>query len=566
MSAPTQLRRLRTPRRGDRAAGRFGPPGQWSRSLWAVVLVACLVLSGLSMLFPWSVGSDAWCWLVWGREIRHLTLDTTAGATWKPLPVLLTVPVSLLGGAAPAVWLWLVRAAWVLAVALAYRLGARLAGRAAGAVAVLSMLTLPNPHTEWLNYFEQGRSEPLVAALVLGTIARHLAGRRTQAAALGALVCLGRPEAVPLLVVYALLAWRTEAPRRPALVALVAVVPALWLGGGLWGSGHLLGAVQHTQQVVRANAPPRPSPTAGRGTASPTAAPGRAASTPAPGTASPAPAPPAASSPPQARPSPLRILLRPLIGLLVLPLWLTALWALVSALLRARWRTDPTARVIAALGLGALAWMAIIESQLLLHLPVIARFMVGPGVVLSVLAGVGAVAVVRAVRQPPVRVALAVTVGAIVLGFSLPRLVKLPNRVGHVPADARGSLPVALERSRARLAIERCGGRAVVLNSDSSRAREAAWWLHVPIKAVGYLRPGAPAQLPRGLALVSIHGKGGKSGQQANPGRERKRRKGKAKRGRTAIPGPAAGWRELGAVDRWQVYAVHCPSASARRS
>ena len=65
---------------------------------------------------------------MWGRQLAHLDLATTAGPSFKPLPVLALAPLSVLGTATPVVWMGLMRAAAVLSLLLAYRLGARLAG------------------------------------------------------------------------------------------------------------------------------------------------------------------------------------------------------------------------------------------------------------------------------------------------------------------------------------------------------------------------------------------------------------------------------------------------------
>ena len=107
---------------------------------------ACLLLAALSLLGPSEPSYDPWAWLVWGREIGHLTLDTTGGPSWKPLPVALTTlfsPLSALDDRIPpALWVVVARAGALLALVLAFRLAGRLAGGprvrrgAAGAVAV----------------------------------------------------------------------------------------------------------------------------------------------------------------------------------------------------------------------------------------------------------------------------------------------------------------------------------------------------------------------------------------------------------------------------------------------
>jgi hypothetical protein len=79
--------------------------------------------------------------------------------------------------------------------------------------------------------------EPLSAGLVLGAIDRHLDGHRVQAVVLGMLAALGRPELFPFLLVYAIWVLPRGEARVAPVVALLLVVPVLWLGGDWWGSG-----------------------------------------------------------------------------------------------------------------------------------------------------------------------------------------------------------------------------------------------------------------------------------------------------------------------------------------
>ncbi|MQA76341.1 MAG: hypothetical protein GEU88_18775, partial [Solirubrobacterales bacterium] len=88
---------------------------------------AILVLAAVSLLAPFALVYDPWAWLVWGREVVDLDLDTGAGPSWKPLPVLVTTLLSPAGDAAPALWMLIARAGWLAAIALAWRLAARLA-------------------------------------------------------------------------------------------------------------------------------------------------------------------------------------------------------------------------------------------------------------------------------------------------------------------------------------------------------------------------------------------------------------------------------------------------------
>src|SRR3954451_17958205 len=119
------------------AADEHAAAGSGSRRAWPVALGAAPLAGFASLALPATLGYDAWAWTVWGRELAHLDLATTAGPSFKPLPVLALAPLSVLGGASPVVWMWLMRAAAALSLLLASRLGARLAGPLAGAVAEL---------------------------------------------------------------------------------------------------------------------------------------------------------------------------------------------------------------------------------------------------------------------------------------------------------------------------------------------------------------------------------------------------------------------------------------------
>src|SRR3954465_8084033 len=114
----------------EHAAAASGP-----RRAWPVALGAALLAGFASLALPATLGYDAWAWTVWGRELAHLDLATTAGPSFKPLPVLVLAPVSVLGGAAPVVWMAAMRACAVGSLLLAYRLAARVAGPVAGAAA-----------------------------------------------------------------------------------------------------------------------------------------------------------------------------------------------------------------------------------------------------------------------------------------------------------------------------------------------------------------------------------------------------------------------------------------------
>src|SRR4051812_33942160 len=57
---------------------------------WKALVLACLGLAALSLLGPAVPTYDLWAWIIWGREITHLDLNTVSGPSWKPLPILFT--------------------------------------------------------------------------------------------------------------------------------------------------------------------------------------------------------------------------------------------------------------------------------------------------------------------------------------------------------------------------------------------------------------------------------------------------------------------------------------------
>ncbi len=203
------------------------------------VLLACLALSALTLFFPSTPTYDPWAWLLWGREILHLDLVTDGGPSWKPLPVLFSVPFSIFGvEAAPYLWLWIARAGALLALVMSFRLARRLVGRgAAGVVAGVFAAAFLLTTYQYVRDSALGNSEALLAALFLWAFERHLDGRRDHALYLGLGCALLRPEAWPFLGLYGLWLFVRE-PELRLKVALVGLsIPLLWFGPELWGSG-----------------------------------------------------------------------------------------------------------------------------------------------------------------------------------------------------------------------------------------------------------------------------------------------------------------------------------------
>jgi len=182
-------------------------------------------LAALSLLVSATPHYDPFGWLIWGREIAHLDMARTlSGPSWKPLPVLLTIPLSLLGNAAPAAWLVLARTGGLLALVFVYRLGKRLSSPAAGVMAAAMLVLIPGLFRE----LALGGELSLLVVLVLAAIERHLRGRCSRALILGFAAALLRSEVWPFLGLYGLWAWREKAVDRRLVAALFVSLPVLW--------------------------------------------------------------------------------------------------------------------------------------------------------------------------------------------------------------------------------------------------------------------------------------------------------------------------------------------------
>ncbi len=474
--------------------------------LFAIAVVACLALAAGSLAFAHEPAYDAWAWLVWGRELARLQLDTSSGPSWKPLPVAIAALLSVAGDAAPALWLVIVRGAWllslVLAGALAYRLTHGL-GRplrvAAGAFAAVTLLLLFDEVTAWTRQAAVGMSEPLLVALVLGAVAAGLDGRSRLALGLGGLAALVRPEAWPLLAAYGLWRWRAEPGLRPWIAGVALAVAASWVvpellaGGGASSAGEraLRGdesAVEAVWEVLgRAVTMPLAVawPLAALAVAVarwPAAASFAAARAPfAPRAAGPAAAaadPSAAvgaraSSAPRAAGS-------------------AATAAGPSAAVAARGPCAPRAAgsatvallssAPAILALGALAWIATVAAMAAAGFPGLPRFMASALAVVAVLAGTGLARLLALGRAPIATAALALAV----LAATLPQL---PARVADLHDAAAASERVAQRGERLRELTDEIGRDPLLrcgrLATSYVLVRTAlAWQLDVPLTEV----------------------------------------------------------------------------------
>jgi hypothetical protein len=213
----------------------------------APAAAACLLLAAASLALPSALGYDPHAWLVWGRELAHLDLSTTAGPSFKPLPALLAAPLSPLGDLVPEAWMLIVRTLGLLGVVFAFRIAARFAGTLAGATAALATALAEGQVRHGL----LGYSEPLLIGLTRGAIDMHRCGRRRWAFGLGALGALVRPELWALVALYGAYLWLADPGFRAGVAATLVLVPVLWVGLDWWGSGDLL----HGGSVARSTPP-----------------------------------------------------------------------------------------------------------------------------------------------------------------------------------------------------------------------------------------------------------------------------------------------------------------------
>jgi hypothetical protein len=214
-----------------------------------LALVVIIAVSALLLLGFDEATYDPTAWLIWGRQISEGTLDTVAGPTWKPLPVLLTTPFALLGAsAAMSLWLVVARVGGLAAIALAYVLASRLGGRAAGIVAAVALALAAEYQLNWL----RGNSEGLLVMFVFLAVLRHLDGHRWQAFGCAAAASLLRPDVWLLFGLYGLwLLWQSRDLRTAALVfGAGAGVLLAWLVPEYIGSGDFFRGAKRAQEIV----------------------------------------------------------------------------------------------------------------------------------------------------------------------------------------------------------------------------------------------------------------------------------------------------------------------------
>lgn len=414
----------------------------------ALSVVACLVAAVLSLLWHATPGFDPWMWALWARDLAGLHLDTSMVVAWKPLPVLVTAPLTLVGLPAAETWMVVARAGGLLAVVAAYRLATRVAGPAAGGVAAGALLLSPAVDGRFLRLLLQGSVEPLVAALCLVAVECHLERRERCAVALITAAALARPEVWGILVLYALWQWRRRPSLRPWLVATVVAVPLVWLGGDWLGSGDPLTGATRAQVL-------------------------------------------------DTRGERLRQAVFATSRTVAVPVWIAAAVGAATALRRRDHH-------LVVLTVAALAWIAAIGGMALLFgYAALGRFLLPAAAALCVVAGVGTVRLLDlAGRRRRSRILVACLLAAVTVPFALPLARMALGDEGVALTTNRAALAEDLD---ALLAT--AGGRDVILACGAVGVGTGphfgvlwpavAYKLDVPLR-----RLERPLASPRGVALL----------------------------------------------------------------
>jgi hypothetical protein len=424
---------------------------------WAtwLVIACCVGLALASLAGPSVPTYDPTAWMIWGREIAHGTLETSVGPSWKPLPVMVTAPLSLIGDTATADgWLVIARAGMLLALVAAARVAWRLGGVVAAVVAVVALALVNSlPYHAF-----RGESEGLLVALALWAVDATQTGHHRRAFALAVLAGLLRPEVWPFVVLSGLwlvLRARRAAGTRAAAATAAAVattglaLAALWFVPEKIGSGRFLRGAQRAREAV-------------------------------------------AGSPGQTD-HPFLSVFTNSTGALSWPVYVGAVVAVAVAAVALRRRGG--GRQVVALAAAASLLMVVVAVLAQGGFTGNLRYVMLPASLLAVLAGVGwsgVLAWTRGRAGLAAAIALAVVLAAGAAPFVAADVSRVDHQYGKAVKEAQvyGDLPAAIAAAGGRDAVLRCGP----VWTSPTATQAAAWLLHVPEKAVG-IHPTPPGTL-----------------------------------------------------------------------
>jgi hypothetical protein len=169
--------------------------------------------------------------------------------------VMFTTVWALFGSsAAPTLWVITARAGGFLGMVAAYLLAARLVSRradaprwapiTAGVIAAAGIVITQ----DWWDEMFRGTSEPMEIATALWAVLAFLDGRPGWAFGLGVATSLLRPEAWPLIILYAIWLWFKEPRLRVVVVLGLFSIPFFWFAPPWIGSGQPFLAAVHAEE------------------------------------------------------------------------------------------------------------------------------------------------------------------------------------------------------------------------------------------------------------------------------------------------------------------------------
>jgi hypothetical protein len=402
----------------------------------------CVALAALSAaVLPTVPSYDPWAWISWGREVvdPHLSFAISGGPSWKPLPVFpFTTVYALFGSAAaPTLWVITARAGGLLGLVAAYRLAARLVGTPRWACVTAGLLAAGGVVVtqEWFYEMFRGTSEPMLIAWALWAIDRHLEGRYGWAFVLGVATGLIRPEAWPLLIVYAAWLWFRQPRLRVLLVLGLFSVPFFWFVPPWIGSHQWFLAAEHAKEYNG-----------------------------------------------QLGSNPFLTVLRRGVDVQTIPVLVFGLVAVAFA-----WFGKPRDWLTLSLGGGALVWWIVVVGMTLDGYPGLERFYLPAAGIACVLAGVGIVRLAQLVSGG--RVAVAFAVIAALVAVTIPFT---GGRVNEARRQERIAAQAVTRLDQMTAAVAAVGGHSRVFPCRTSFAAvnhgvqtPLAYKLHVTLGRVG---------------------------------------------------------------------------------
>ena len=207
------------------------PAGSSSRLGFAAALGLCAIAAAVSLIpLGQETGNDANSWLVWaGQLAQGHSINFSVGPSWKPLPVLLSLPFEFLSSQLAAhLWLWFVRFCLFATSLLLFDLTRKEWGLLGGAVAAL----LPLAIGPWLTAGIAGMSEPVLIAASLAAITAGTSGRPRLALGFAIAAGLVRPEVWVFVLLW--LTWRMLKDGEPLGTAAREGLGALSIWFVLW--------------------------------------------------------------------------------------------------------------------------------------------------------------------------------------------------------------------------------------------------------------------------------------------------------------------------------------------